>query len=874
MSRDHAVRVPLAVDAQLRVPFGPVALPVRSLLLCAAIAPAAWLLLSAQLPGMWGPGAALFVFAVGAVLGIPEREGVWVGTYAAYGIASHMLPAAITDGVVSSSGAVRRAGAAVISRDRARRWIMLSRLLTRACPAVVQVPRITAVDAGVITLSTGSHVAVLTVEGPPVSLDSDAYVAWCERLMAWLGALECPARVVTRVTRTDARRARSAFDDRVRAWPATRLRSLERELVVELSARTVAMSHHVVLQPYSAGPDGVPRRSRPWFHRAGTCPADEAARVVLHAVRTAATFGIGVCAADRDDVNALERESLGLCHDAVAGDGVLECASRASAVVVVTALPASVTAGSIVDALLAARVRGSAALDIVPVARATAQRHLQRRVAALRHAARRGADEVEATVAMQDAVEAVAALASRGLQPVRTALSVAIADESPAGVDAAAARLVAALAGAGFRTARVTRPGLLPLMATSAGGQPLLRSVLLTTAEVAARLLPCLGTPFSDVTQPLAGINRTTGSPVYLSAWAQANHNLVVVGSSGAGKSVATKTLLVRHILAGATAAVIDPDSEYLPVMRSVGGAYVELGDEALNPFAVGARVRGDDAASLVLPVLAVMAGDERGVSGGRVVRRLPDEDQGWLHDCLVAFFRTCAARNEVPLLRDLVAWLDVYRQSPALGGAERDRVRVVGARLRRFTQGSRAAVFDRPSSFDVGTVPVAIGMKRFAMTYGADLTPALAVVLTHLLAAVQHGTAGLVVVVDEAHRVTSDPDAGEVLGQLVRQARKHGCGVWMATQRVEDFVATELGRTLASTAATKLVLGTEEAVAGDVRDAFQLTDAELGAICPMQTGTGVLIAGAERAVVDVVPGPALLAVSSTTPAVAVHTAT
>jgi type IV secretory pathway VirB4 component len=214
--------------------------------------------------------------------------------------------------------------------------------------------------------------------------------------------------------------------------------------------------------------------------------------------------------------------------------------------------------------------------------------------------------------------------------------------------------------------------------------------------------------------------------------------------------------------------------------------------------------------------------------------------------------------------MHDAVDFLQHTSMARALTDRERDRCRVITARLRRFTQGMRAAVFDRPSTFSIDDGPVAIGLRSFAMNYGADLTPALAILLTAILAALAERRGRMVIVVDEAHRVTSDPDAGEVLGQLVRQARKHGAGVWMLSQRVEDFVRTDLGRTLAATAASKLVLGTEEAVLDDVREVFKLRDEEIAAICPSTPGRGVLLAGAERTVVDVVPGPAIMALADT----------
>jgi type IV secretory pathway VirB4 component len=217
--------------------------------------------------------------------------------------------------------------------------------------------------------------------------------------------------------------------------------------------------------------------------------------------------------------------------------------------------------------------------------------------------------------------------------------------------------------------------------------------------------------------------------------------------------------------------------------------------------------------------------------------------------------------------MSDLVAWLDDISSARALLQRERERCGVITARLRRFTQGHRAHVFDRQSTFNLESAVTAIGFRAFAMAYAADLTPALAVVLTAILSMLGgDGTRATVIVVDEAHRITSDPDAGEVLGQLVRQARKHAAGVWMCSQRVDDFIATDLGRTLAATASTKVLLGAEESSLPGIREVFGLDDEECSVLSPVQQGRGVLLSAGERAAVSILPGPAVLAVSDTTP--------
>jgi hypothetical protein len=858
----RSIRVPLNVDAQFRLPLGPAVLPVRSLILAGCVSPLAYLLLGLRLPGLWGAAGAGFVLAVAASFGLPERQGVWIGTHLAYRHAWRLLPSMIIRGQPSYARIRHVGGSIHVSR---RRPASPLRFMPRRLRPFASVPTTSSGGTGILELRPGGHHGVLLLDGPAVSLSSDRYVDWCGAVIGWVRSLDCPVQFLTLMTHHDADRVGEAFDRRVGGWPRTPLLELERSLAVNLAASTLGLRHYVVLSPGSAGDDGVPHRSTPWraAHARDAGP-EEAQRALQSALRTAPGMAVTVRAADRDDIAALLAHTALGAAQAMVGCDVLHIGERHHVTLTTTRLPAMIDVGSVVDALTRAHAFGVASLHVLPVASAVAQRHLHRRSSMLRYAQRRGADEVEAEVALQDTTAVVAALAQRDIVPCRVALTVAVAHSTRDGALEAAERLGAVLAAEGFRTTEVSGPAFLPALALAPGCAPLARSLVLTSDSVAARMLPCMGTPFAEVGAPLFGVNVLNGTPAHFSVWSQPNHNLVVVGSSGAGKSMAAKTLLIRHVMEGVCAVVIDPDSEYRAVMHAVGGRYLELGAEALNPFAVGVGTSPDAAAGLVLPILSVMAGDDRGVREGRPIRRLPDEDQGWLHGELMEFFASRHAAAPPALMHDAVYHLEACALARALTERERDRCRVITARLRRFTQGRRAHVFDRPSTFGVDDRPVAIGLKSFAMTYGADLTPALAVLLTAILDALLKRRGRMIIVVDEAHRVTSDPDAGEVLGQLVRQARKHGAGVWMLSQRVEDFVRTDLGRTLAATSSSKLVLGTEEAVVDEVRDVFRLSDEEVAAICPSSCGRGVLLAGAERAVVSVLPGPAIIALADT----------
>lgn len=853
------VRVPLAVDAQMRIPLGPALLPVRAVALLAAVSPLAFLALQiASLDVSYRVGIAITTFMLAFTLAVPEREGIWIGTWSLYMLIRPLLTTAIVGGAPRRAR-VRTVGGGLEVTGVKQPFTPPARFPWFA--ALLRVPAVTTVEPGVIRLEPGGARAVLLLDGPVGSLAGDAYAAWAKRVVEWLLAVDCPGQVVAAVSHHDSHRAQLAFDAATDGWPRTPLRELERSLCGAVAEQSLAFRHHVVFSPGMAGSDGLP--SSIWRSAGAPQASDaEAARVLQVAVRLAAGAGLSVTVADRDDLAALLRGTLlGSSDVAARADGVIRLGDHYQVALTATTLPPVVHPGMVVEALMRSRASGIAGLHVLPVAPSVARKALDRRLAMQRYSAREGNTGVDNQVAAADTAETLSAIARRELQPCRIALTLALAGADDTAVSDSAERVAGFLRGQGFHIVAATAPGLLPALTASPGAPPLRRSLQLTSDGVAACLLPALGTPFLDMREPLVGVSELTGAPVYLSVWKRPNHNAIIVGSSGAGKSITAKTLLVRHVLQGASAVVLDPDSEYRRVMRAVGGRHLELGEDALNPLAAGADVAPDTAAGLVLPILGVMAGDEKGVRDGRPIRRLPDEDLGWLHGEVAAFFRARDPRSE-PLLRELVHHLETEALDRALTSREADRCRVMSSRLRRFTHGDHAKVFDRPSTFEVGAVPIAIGLRELSMSYSSDLTPALAVVLTAVLASLRRRDSRFVVVVDEAHRVTSDPDAGDVLGRLVRQARKYGAGVWMCSQRVEDFVGTDLGRTLAATAATKIVLGVEEAALAGVREAFALSDEETGAISPPQTGRAVLLSGSERTVVRVLAGDAMLAIA------------
>src|ERR1700676_1375176 len=97
--RMNSVRVPLAVDAQVRVPFGPILVPLRALVLLTAAAPIALACLSLGALSVGSRlGLAIAVMMLGFTVAAPMREGIWIGTWCLYRLSRRLLTTAVLDG--------------------------------------------------------------------------------------------------------------------------------------------------------------------------------------------------------------------------------------------------------------------------------------------------------------------------------------------------------------------------------------------------------------------------------------------------------------------------------------------------------------------------------------------------------------------------------------------------------------------------------------------------------------------------------------------------------------------------------------------------------------------------------------------------------
>ncbi|HET9050770.1 MAG TPA: type IV secretory system conjugative DNA transfer family protein, partial [Candidatus Dormibacteraeota bacterium] len=565
------IRVPLSVDAQVGVDIGAVRVPYRALGTLGAAIPVGLLVLHLGLP--FGVGLTLAsLVAVGAMaVAVPDREGIWIVSYW-LGRRAHGVMPNQREGGTWSRGPIDVVERGTVSRAASRPPARIRGPLARW----VDAPRVVDAADGMLCLDPGGWRAVLRLDGPPAAPESSAYRTWCEAATRWLLALECPAQLVTEVCHLDRAEAERAWEGASCFRPADGPLALhERVFAGDMAQHSLAFTHHVALAPRSVGRDGIPHACSVLRGRhAERASRTDAERVLEAAVHRAEERGLGASPVTAGaDLRHLLRETvLGEGPAAVIPQGVWVDGVHLG-LLGVTGLPPDVDFGVCVRAVQRAGIRGTVSLHVLPASPDAVRTALRQQRALLRRILEQRREEEDVAVALEDVRRLQADIAAGNVIGLRMALGVAVKARLRSECAMATERMAKLLEGEGFTVVRPTVPGLRPVMSVAPGLPPLRRALHLTTDAVVARLLPVLATPFSDASAPIVGRNLRTGSTAHLSLWSRSNSNALVVGSSGSGKSVALKVWpLVRHHVQGANAVVIDPESEFEPVIRLLGG--------------------------------------------------------------------------------------------------------------------------------------------------------------------------------------------------------------------------------------------------------------------------------------------------------------
>jgi type IV secretory pathway VirB4 component len=324
------------------------------------------------------------------------------------------------------------------------------------------------------------------------------------------------------------------------------------------------------------------------------------------------------------------------------------------------------------------------------------------------------------------------------------------------------------------------------------------------------------------------------------------NHNAVILGRSGAGKSYLVKLEALRSLYRGIEIAVIDPEDEYRRLCHAVGGTYLHLGAEGvrINPFDLPIAVRDDGRRTapkdalirrslFIHTMLAVLLGTE-----------LTAQQRTVLDRAVTITYQQAGITNDprtwnraAPLLADLAT---------VLSGSDGPVAAELAERLRPFTEGAFSQLFSGPTT----TRPDG-HLTVFSLRDLPDELKAIGTLLTLDIVwrRVSNPTIRRPrsVIVDEAWLLMRDPAGAQFLYRMAKSARKYWLGLTLSTQDIGDVLGSELGKAIVANAATQILLHQAPQAIDEIAIAFHLSDGERQFLLAADRGQGLLCAGTQR---------------------------
>lgn len=339
-------------------------------------------------------------------------------------------------------------------------------------------------------------------------------------------------------------------------------------------------------------------------------------------------------------------------------------------------------------------------------------------------------------------------------------------------------------------------------------------------SRAAATLFPWMGDDVQHPRGQVWGENPVTQSLVVVDRDRLPAPHSLTVAWSGAGKSFATKVLMLRARYQGVPVLVVDPEGEYGTLADPAHVVRVGRGGAGLNPLALygdtpAERVRRAGFALRWLDAL-----------GTRLPRRMADAVREHLG----------AAANLGPgtWLVQLEEWDASIAER--VGPAVREWVSLMGDTVGPFPDDGITVV-------DLSGVPASLA------------TAAYLVAVEHVVATL-HRAATRWVVFDEAWHLLANPQLAPYLEELYRRARKWRTALTLVTQDAHDALRSVSAQVCLRNSPLVLLLRPHPDAVPELSQVFHLTKPEAGLLEGSGVGEGLLMVDRDRIPIRIQASP------------------
>ncbi len=354
------------------------------------------------------------------------------------------------------------------------------------------------------------------------------------------------------------------------------------------------------------------------------------------------------------------------------------------------------------------------------------------------------------------------------------------------------------------------------------------------------------------------GINQKGGIVIF-NLWLKdsdrGNSNMVVVGSSGSGKSMAVKHLIYNEIPT-TKVLVIDPENEYSYICKKLNGKVINCNggnnDGILNPLQVRINRENKNNNSLslhfqflhtffeilypslteiefaTLDILLEQLYDKFGITKETNISKLKNTD--------------------FPILEDLYFLIEEINKTEP-----REVYEKLLSLIRTISIGQTSNIWNGYTNIDVNTQLTVFNtseMQKFQIQYKrAQYFNIMSYAWDILSRNIKEQT---MLIADECH-ILVDPNIIQTLEyvrNISKRARKYNSSIVVVTQSIEDFLNEKIklyGQSLLANATYKMFFRSDGQDLKDLQDTFNLTEKERELIYNAKTGECLLSAGIRK---------------------------
>ena len=349
------------------------------------------------------------------------------------------------------------------------------------------------------------------------------------------------------------------------------------------------------------------------------------------------------------------------------------------------------------------------------------------------------------------------------------------------------------------------------------------------------------------------------------------NANMIILGTSGSGKSTSAKVLLRSNIRNGHKIVAIDPEGELEEMTRLYGGDFIDLG-------------RGGDF-GMINPLEVVLDADEEEMQEGmgyailtRTLQTLkafmkyysPDIEEDVLtlfSEVVQETYRrfkidyntdfTTIDSNDYPTFDNDYETIKAKLLSMTEHTHERDIMERLELKIRPLTNELRY-YFTGKTTIDSSADFIVFNIREI-MNADNNIRNALFFnILKYAWGLTLDRDLNTILYVDEAHMLLSDKNSlgAEFLARIQRRSRKYNTGTIIITQQPTDFAAPNVlihGKAIFDNASYYLVMGLKKQAVDDLSRLIDLNDQERDSIKRYSQGQALFVCGNRRMRINVI---------------------